>query len=119
MDLELQKALYELFKSNLKFPFYDGLRDEVYPYGAFSYTEDRPLDTKTSKGNEIFIQVDLFSAYNGQKEGKEMANSVINLFSDVVLVRSGQIAYLTEWFKRIQREDDIYHGILELTFEIY
>ena len=29
MDLELQKALYELFKSNLKFPFYDGLRDEV------------------------------------------------------------------------------------------
>ena len=47
MDLELQKALYELFKSNLKFPFYDGLRDEVYPYGAFSYTEDRPLNTKT------------------------------------------------------------------------
>ena len=95
MDLELQKALYELFKSNLKFPFYDGL------------------------GNEIFIQIDLFSAYNGQKEVKEMANSVINLFSDVVLVRSGQVAYLTEWFKRIQREDDIYHGILELTFEIY
>lgn len=119
MDLELQKALYELFKSNLKFPFYDGLRDESYPYGVFSYTEVRPLNTKTSKGNEIFIQVDLFSAYNGQKEVKEMANSVINLFSDVVLVRSGQVAYLTEWFKGIQREDDIYHGILELTFEIY
>lgn len=119
MDLELQKALYELFKSNLKFPFYDGLRDEVYPYGVFSYTEDRPLNTKTSKGNEIFIQVDLFSAYNGQKEVKEMANSVVNLFSDVVLVRSGQVAILTDWFKKIQREDDIYHGILELTFEIY
>ena len=90
MDLQLQKALYELFKSNLKFPFYDGLRDEVYPYGAFSYTEDRPLNTKTSKGNEIFIQVDLFSAYNGQKEVKEMANSVINLFSDVVPVGNGK-----------------------------
>lgn len=119
MDLELQKALYELFKSNLKFPFYDGLRDEVYPYGAFSYTEDRPLNTKTSKGNEIFIQVDLFSAYNGQKEVKEMANSVINLFSDVIPVGNGEVANLTDWFKRIQREDDIYHGTLELTFEIY
>ena len=119
MDLELQKALYELFKSNLKFPFYDGLRDESYPYGVFSYTEDRPLNTKTSKGNEIFIQVDLFSAYNGQKEVKEMANSVINLFSDVIPVGNGEVANLTDWFKRIQREDDIYHGILELTFEIY
>ena len=119
MDLELQKALYELFKSNLKFPFYDGLRDEAYPYGVFSYTEDRPLNTKTSKGNEIFIQVDLFSTYNGQKEVKEMANSVINLFSDVIPVGNGEVANLTDWFKRIQREDDIYHGTLELTFEIY
>ena len=119
MDLELQKALYELFKSNLKFPFYDGLRHERYPYGVFSYTEDRPLNTKTSRGNEIFIQVDLFSAYNGQKEVKEMANSVINIFSDVVPVGNGKVANLTDWFKRIQREDHIYHGILELTFEIY
>ena len=119
MDSELQKALHELFKSNLKITVDDGLRDEGYPYGAFSYTEDRPLDTKTSKGNEIFIQIDLFSAYNGQKEVKEMANSVINLFSDVIPVGNGEVANLTDWFKRIQREDDIYHGILELTFEIY
>ena len=48
-----------------------------------------------------------------------MANSVINLFSDVIPVGVGQVANLTDWFKRIQREDDIYHGILELTFEIY
>ena len=34
-------------------------------------------------------------------------------------VGNGEVANLTEWFKRIQREDDIYHGILELTFEIY
>ena len=119
MDLELQKALYNLFKSNLKFPFYDGLSNEGYPYGAFSYTEDRPLNTKTSQGNQIFIQIDLFSDYNGQKEVKEMANSVINQLSDVVPLGDGKVANLVEWFKRIQREDDIYHGILELTFEIY
>ena len=64
-------------------------------------------------------QIDLFSAYNGQKEVKEMANSVINLFSDVIPVGNGEVANLTDWFKRIQREDEIYHGILELTFEIY
>ena len=52
-------------------------------------------------------------------EVKEMANSVINLFSDVVPVGGGKVANLTDWYKRIQREDDIYHGILELTFEIY
>ena len=63
MDLELQKALYELFKSNLKFPFYDGLRDEVYPYGAFSYTEDRPLDTKTSKGNFKLLLNNSYNAF--------------------------------------------------------
>ena len=48
-----------------------------------------------------------------------MAYSVINLFSDVFPVGGGKVANLTDWYKRIQREDDIYHGILELTFEIY
>lgn len=118
MDLQLQKALFDLFESHLKFPFYDGLRNEGYPYGAFGYTEDRPLNTKTSKGNQIFIQVDLFSAYNGQKEVKELANSVIELFNETLCVED-KVAYLTEWSKRIQREDEIYHGILELTFQIY
>ena len=119
MDLELQKALYELFKSNLKFPFYDGLSDEGYPYAAFGYTQDNALDTKTSRGNRLFYQIDLFSAYNGQKEVKEMAQQVMSLFSDVISIGGGKVANLTDYNKLIQREDNIYHGILELTFEIY
>ena len=49
MDLQLQKALFDLFQSHLKFPFYDGLSDEGYPYAAFGYTQDSALDTKTSE----------------------------------------------------------------------
>ena len=119
MDLQLQKALFDLFQSHLKFPFYDSLSDEGYPYAAFGYTQDNALDTKTSRGNRLFYQIDLFSAYNGQKEVKEMAQQVMSLFSDVISIGEGKVANLTEYNKLIQREDDIYHGILELTFEIY
>ena len=71
MNLLLQKELNSLFNS-LKFPFYDGIQDKGFPYGSFGYfTQDRN-NTKTTKGNEIFMQLDLFSDYNGQKEIKEM-----------------------------------------------
>ena len=119
MDLQLQKALFDLFQSRLKLPFYDCLYDEGYTYAAFGYTQDTALDTKTSQGNRLFYQIDLFSAYNGQKEVKEMAQQVMSLFSDVISIGEGKVANLTDYNKLIQREDDIYHGILELTFEIY
>lgn len=119
MDLQLQKTLFNLFQSQLKFPFYDGLSNVGYPYGAFSYTEDISLYTKTSNGNKLIYQIDLFSDYNGQKEVKEMADQVITLFGDVIKLESGKVANLTDYSKRIQREDDVHHGILELTFEIY
>ena len=119
MDLQLQKALFDLFQSHLKFPFYDGLRDEGYPYGAFSYTEDNALNTKTTRGNKIFYQIDLFSDYNGQKEVKEMAQEVMTLLNGDIDLENGRVAYVSEYIKRIQREDAIYHGIMELTFEIY
>ena len=48
-----------------------------------------------------------------------MAQQVMSLFSDVISIGEGKVAILTDYNKLIQREDDIYHGILELTFEIY
>ena len=48
-----------------------------------------------------------------------MAQQVMSLFSDVISIGGGKVANLTDYNKLIQREDDIYHGILELTFEIY
>ena len=67
----------------------------------------------------MLTKIDLFSSYNGQKEVKEMAQQVMSLFSDVISIGGGKVANLTDYNKLIQREDDIYHGILELTFEIY
>ena len=119
MDLQMQKILFNLFQSHLKFPFYDGLSNEGYPYGAFGYTQDTFLNTKTSQGNRLFYQIDLFSDYNGQKEVKEMSQSVIDLFSDVIKLDNGKIAILSDYSKMIQLGDEVYHGILELTFEIY
>ena len=118
MDLQLQKALFDLFQSHLKFPFYDGLRDEGYPYGAFSYTEDNALNTKTTRGNKTFYQIDLFSDYNGTSEVKQMTNEVVLLLERPFNLGENKCA-LDSWNMRIQREDHIQHAILECIFKLY
>jgi hypothetical protein len=117
MNLLLQKELNSLFNS-LKFPFYDGIQDKGFPYGSFGYfTQDRN-NTKTTKGNEIFMQLDLFSDYNGQKEIKEMINSVTELL-EIPLVVNQKTCHLDSLNSRVQLEDHIYHGIIEVTFKFY
>lgn len=117
MNLLLQKELNSLF-SSLEFPFYDGIRDEGFPYGTFGYCQQSSNNTKTSKGNEILFQLDVFSDYNGQKEVKEMANSVMKLLETPIIINE-KTCHLDNVNLRIQQEDAIYHGIIEVTFKIY
>lgn len=118
MDLELQKTLFSLFGS-LEFPFYEGIRNEQYPYAAISYSTLQRLNTKTSKGYKLYYQIDLFSKYNGTKEVKEMANQVITLLEEPFLFGEKQCKLNDSWNFRTQVEDDVRHGILEIEFDIY
>lgn len=118
MDLELQKALFDLFKKHLKFPFYEGIKDVPFPYGAINYSTLQRLNTKTSKGYKATYQIDLFSNYNGTKEIKEMANLVIGLLEEPFFIGEKRCT-LNDFHLRVQLEDAIHHGILETTFELY
>ena len=64
------------------------------------------------------MQLDLFSDYNGQKEIKEMINSVTELL-EIPLVVNQKTCHLDSLNSRVQLEDHIYHGIIEVTFKFY
>ena len=117
MDLELQKTLFKLFEA-LEFPFYEGVRDVSFPYGTLTYTTVDRLNTKTSKGIEVMYQLNLFSDYNGTLEVKKMTNDVI-LMLETPFQIGEKVCTLDEWSLRIQREDHVYHGILEVVFKLY
>lgn len=118
MNLEIQRKLYNLFNSSLDFAFYDGLKNENYPYGSFGYSTVNQLNTKTTKGSKIFLQLDLFSNKNGSKEVKQMANAVINILEEPFFIEQKE-CILDYWSLRVQREEEIYHGILEIEYLIY
>ncbi len=117
MNLEIQKKLYELF-SVLSFPFVDGVQDVPFPYGSFGYSTNTRLNTKTSVGNAVFIQLDLFSNYNGQLQVKNMEQEVLDVLSKPIVI-DGRDVFLADWSFQILREPDVYHGVLEITLNIY
>lgn len=120
MDLELQKLLYKLF-ADLPFDFVDGVQDVAFPYGAFGYSTNIELNTKTTRGNLVSIQLDLFSNYNGQKEVKEMEEQVLNCLQSTPLLINSRPVILDSWNFQVIHEsaNKIYHGVLELEFKIY
>ncbi len=117
MDLELQKTLFSLLET-LEFPFYEGIKDETYPYGAIGHSTTEPLNTKTSNGYRAYYQINLYSTYNGTKEVKTMANAVTDVLTAPFFVADKQ-CIVDGWSFRTQQEDHIQHGILEINFKIY
>lgn len=118
MFLELQKELFKLFEVHLNFQFYDGLQDKGFPYGSFGYCTVDDNDTKTTKGDAIFMQLDLYSNYNGKKEVKEMIEAVRTVLRQPITVENKEVILISS-HALIQQEESINHGIIEVTFKIY
>lgn len=119
MDLQAQGALFELFK-DLSFPFVDGVQEVAFPYAAFGYSTNTYLNTKTSRGNLVLIQLDLFSNYNGQMEVKLMEQEILEKLA-LPFTIDGKQAFLFDWSFQVIHETDnkVYHGVLEINLNIY
>ena len=121
MELLLQKELLKSY-SRLSFDFFDGKTDIECPYGTFGYCRSIDNDTKTTHGQVIFLQLDLFSQYNGLKEIQSMIKELKEMTPQFFIIE-GIVVDLTDMTVSIQKELDeerlTYHGIIELTFTYY
>lgn len=121
MDLKIQKHLMSKFRS-LPFNFFDGYEETEMPYGRFGYTHVLDTQNKSNDSQSITIQIDLFSAYNGQKEIKEMIQKIKELTKDSFIIENTTIhrnALSTQILEEIDDEQRIYHGVVELTLVYY
>ena len=55
MYLIIQGELNKKFRE-LSFPFVDGVQDVPFPYGAFGYSTNTHVDTRTSRGHAVYFQ---------------------------------------------------------------
>lgn len=120
MDLTIQGELNKKFRE-LSFPFVDGVQDVPFPYGAFGYSTNTHLNTKTSRGNTVYFQLDLYSKYNGQMEVKMMEHEVLEALALPFTLEDDRQAFLYDWnFQTIyEKENGVYHGVLEINLNIY
>lgn len=79
MDLiTYQKTIYQKVKS-LNYSVYDYVPlDSQLPYIRLDYNQTLDDSTKTSEGYEVLQYINIFSNYRGQKEVREIAQSVID-----------------------------------------
>lgn len=121
MELEIQKYLMSKF-SSLSFTFFDGIEEVSYPYGRFGYTHTKEFPNKSTDGQEITVQIDLFSDYNGQAEIKQMINEVRSVVKKSFFIKDTTIHQLGINIQVLEESSDnkhLYHGVVELTLGHY
>lgn len=76
-DIAIQNGLYTLLSAGMSCAVYDFVPEETaFPYAVLSEFFCTPEDTKTSYGQEVRCQIDVFSAYNGYKEVKGLVQEI-------------------------------------------
>ena len=121
MELEIQKYLMSKF-SGLSFNFFDGTECAEFPYGRFGYTQVIEVPNKSNYGQEMLLQIDLFSDYNGQAEIKRMIAEVRSLIRASFSAQETiihQVAISTQILEEKLDDKHIYHGVVELTLAHY
>lgn len=121
MELEIQKYLMSKF-SGLSFNFFDGTECTEFPYGRFGYTQVIEVPNKSNYGQEMLLQIDLFSDYNGQSEIKRMIAEVRSLIRASFSAQETiihQVAISTQILEEKLDDKHIYHGVVELTLAHY
>lgn len=113
MDLlTFQKALYENIKG-LNYDVYDYVPlDAQLPYVRLDYLQALDDSTKTSEGYEVLQYINIVSSYKGQKEVREIAQTVI----DSVKAIEGLDVSLRNLI--VRQEKDIFQGTVVLKIKI-
>ena len=113
MDLiTYQKALYDAIKAQ-GYSVYDYVpTDAPFPYVRLDYNQAFDNGTKTSEGYEVLQFINIFSSYKGQKEVREIAQTVI----DSVKAIEGLDVSLRNLI--VRQEKDIFQGTVVLKIKI-
>ena len=113
MDLlTYQKALYDAIKS-LGYDVYDYVPlNTQLPYIRLDSLQALDDSTKTSEGYEVLQYINIFSSYKGQKEVREIAQTVID---NVKAIEGLDVS-----FKNliVRQEEDIFQGTVVLKIKI-
>lgn len=79
--LQLQKSIYQCL-TNAKLNVYDEVpKTAKFPYIVISNPEYKPFDTKNSSGQELNVNIHIWSTYPGKKEVYELIEKVIEALS--------------------------------------
>lgn len=86
---EVQSSIYNLLKDDatLLAALPGGLFDYVperatFPYGVYSDMDGKPWDTTTEYGDELIVQIGVFSRAEGRKEAKTAQRRIDVLLHD-------------------------------------
>lgn len=73
----LQQALYQALSNALPCPVYDAVpQDAAYPYVTIDREVRRGADFLASRMDERYVYLNVWSAYQGQKEVKEIIAAI-------------------------------------------
>ena len=120
--VELQSAIYSVLSNGVSIPIYDSSHNGFdYPYVRISQSQvTDEARTKTEEVYEITQTIEVISKYTGQKEAKEVAETVNSA------VLNGEYIMPTRILDNIsfdsmefdEEDNDIQRAIMQYTFTI-
>lgn len=124
------QALYDaLFKIciGLKYKTYDFLPPEGtgYPFVVVGNTEILPFSTKSYAIGRIAARVDVWASYKSRKQASDMMNKIVYKASTIKHLQDNIKCSLRINDTNIRllqdnsTNDNLWHGIIELTFNFY
>jgi len=122
--LPLQMAVYDRLSTD---PGLNQFVEEVYdhipqsaklPFVAIGDDTSNPYDSKTTKGEELTITIDAWSAGPGKTEAKQIMDAVLYaLTRDPLEIAGFDCEGIEREFLEVFRDETVYHGICR--FRVY
>lgn len=118
MFVDIQSLIYSTLTSNLNIPVYDNvLEGTPFPYVTIGEDIGSDFSTKESLGSDIVVRINVWSAYPGMKEAKEIIDQIIDIL--VSSLNSFAARPLVDNVRFLIEEDGIRHGVLEMRFKLF
>lgn len=118
MFIDIQSLIYSTLTSNLNIPVYDNvLEGTPFPYVTIGEDIGTDFSTKESLGSDIVVRINVWSAYPGMKEAKEIIDQIIDIL--VSSLNSFAARPLVDNVRFLIEEGGIRHGVLEMRFKLF
>lgn len=120
----LQKAVYERLQNDPGIlAIVDDVHDEIpetatLPFIALADDTSNPYDSKTTRGEELTINIDAWSAGPGKTEAKHIMDAVLQALTKAPLIIEGfKFEGIERELLEVFKDDTVYHGVCR--FRVY